>query len=194
MDLDDINRSKMKMFSDSINEQAEREIAETAEIIRERKNAAGIEKEEAAARNELSELRREQAVFEQRYKKEMSRCDFETVKAVRIYRKELVDGFFDEIKQELSAFAKSEKYADYLRRSLEKAKTALGESCVIICAPKDVEKLKKLCKNEVRSDNSILLGGISAADEENGLFCDFTLDKALTDEKSAFSDKKELRL
>ena len=194
MDLNEINRYKMKMFAENVNKQADEEIALITAKIRDQKTAAGREKEEAAAREAISEIRREQTAFEQRYKRELSRCDYETSKAVRAYRKELVDGFFEEIKQELKAFAESEKYDAYLKRSLEKAKDALGEKCVILCAIRDVEKLKTLCKNEVRADNAIMLGGIGALDEEKGLFCDFTLDKALDDEKSAFSDKKELRL
>lgn len=194
MDLNELNRYKIGMFKENINKQADEEIAVITAKIRDRKNAAGKEKEEEAARTELSKIRREQTAFEQRYKKELSRCDYETTKAVRTYRKELTENFFEEIKNDLKAFSESEKYSEYLKRSLEKAKRSLGEKCVILCAPKDVEKLKALCKNEVRADNAILLGGIGALDEEKGLFCDITLDKAFDDEKAAFSDKKELRL
>lgn len=182
------------MFKENINKQADEEIALLTEKIRGQKNAAGKEKEEAAARGEISKILREQTAFEQRYKRELSRCDYETTKAVRAYRKELVDGFFEEIKSDLKAFAESEKYEKYLKKSLENAWNSLGKSCVILAAPRDVEKVQKLCENEVRADNTIKLGGIGALDEKNGLFCDFTLDKALDDERAAFSDKKELRL
>lgn len=197
MDLNEINRSKMGMFKENINKQADEEIAILTAGIRGQKNAAGKEKEEAALREALSEIRREQTAFEQRYKRELSRCDYETTKAVRAYRKELVDGFFEEIRAELKIFAESEKYDGYLKRSLEKAYAAIGKGCVILAAPRDVERVKQLCedeKNEVRADNSIILGGIGALDYERGLFCDLTLDKALDDERAAFSDKKELRL
>lgn len=194
MDLNEINRSKLGMFKENINKQADEEIALLTDKIRAQKNAAGKEKEEAAAREELSKIRREQTAFEQRYKRELSRCDYETAKAVRAYRKELVDGFFEEIRGDLKTFAESEKYVDYLKKSLEKAHDALGKMCVILAAPRDVEKVREICENEVRADNTISLGGIGALDEERGLFCDLTLDKALDDERAAFSDKKELRL
>lgn len=198
MDLNEINRYKMGMFKENVNKQADEEIALLTAKIRDQKSAAGKEKEEAEAREALSQLRREQTAFEQRYKRELSRCDYETTKAVRTHRKELVDEFFEEISRDLKAFAESEKYGEYLERSLEKARKALGEKCVILCAPRDIEKLEKLCKNksknEVRADSTIMLGGIGALDEEKGLFCDFTLDKSLDDERAAFSDKKELRL
>lgn len=194
MDLNEINRYKMGMFKENVNKQADEEIALITAKIRDQKSAAGREKEEAAAHEALSQLRREQTAFEQRYKRELSRCDYETAKAVRAYRKELVDGFFEEIKNDLKSFAEGEKYGEYLKRSIEKANKALGKKCVILCAPKDVEKLKKLCENEIRADSSIMLGGIGALDKEKGLFCDFTLDRALDDETAAFSDKKELRL
>lgn len=194
MDLNEINRYKMRMFKENVNKQADEEIALLTARIRDQKSAAGKEKEEAAAREAISQLRREQTAFEQRYKRELSRCDYETAKAVRVYRKELIDGFFEEIRNDLKLFAESEKYDNYLKKSVEKAQKTLGEKCVILCAAKDVEKLKKLCKNEIRADSTIILGGIGALDEEKGLFCDLTLDKALDDESAAFSDKKELRL
>ena len=194
MDLNEINRSKLGMFKENINKQADEEIALLTDKIRAQKNAAGEEKEEAAEREELSKIRREQTAFEQRYKRELSRCDYETAKAVRAYRKELVDGFFEEIRSDLKAFSESEKYVDYLKKSLEKSYDALGKRCVILAAPRDVDKVREICENEVRADNTISLGGIGALDEERGLFCDLTLDKALDDERAAFSDKKELRL
>lgn len=197
MDLNEINRSKMRMFRENINKQADEEIAALTANIRGRKNAADKEKIAAATREEISKIRREQTAFEQRFKREISRCDFETTKAVRAYRAELVESFFEEIQSDLKAFAEGEKYGEYLARSLEKAEKALGKSCIILASPRDIEKLKTLCGesgHEIRADRAIILGGISALDEEKGLFCDFTLDKALDDERAAFSDKKELRL
>lgn len=194
MDLEVINSSKLERFRAQIDRQADEEIAELTARIREKKNAAGKAKAEFAAREALAQVHAEQNSAAARYKKEFSRCDFETTKAVRAHRNELVEGFFAEISEELSEFTKSAKYDGYLERSIKRAEDALGKGCVILAAVKDVDRVKALTKNEVRADNSILLGGICALDEGKGLFADLSLDAALADEKEKFSDKAELRL
>ncbi|MDE6726936.1 MAG: hypothetical protein K2J80_03225, partial [Oscillospiraceae bacterium] len=102
--------------------------------------------------------------------------------------------FFEELRGELAEFAKSAKYADYLKRLLKKAESELGEKCVILAAAKDVEAVKKLTAHEVQADGAITLGGICALDKEKGLFADYTLDSALNNERESFTDKPELRL
>lgn len=194
MDFDVINSSKLERFRAQIDRQADEEIAELTARIREKKNAAGKAKAEFAAREALAQIHAEQNSAAARYKKEFSRCDFETTKAVRAHRNELIEGFFTEISEELSEFTKSDKYDGYLENSIKKAERALGKGCVILAAVKDVDRVRALTKNEVRADSSIMLGGICALDEDKGLFADLSIDAALADEKEKFSDKAELRL
>lgn len=194
MDFDVINSSKLERFRAQIDRQADEEIAELTARIREKKNAAGKAKAEFAAREALAQIHAEQNSAAARYKKEFSRCDFETTKAVRAHRNELIEGFFTEISEELSEFTKSDKYDGYLENSIKRAERALGKGCVILAAVKDVDRVSALTKNEVRADSSIMLGGICALDEDKGLFADLSIDAALADEKEKFSDKAELRL
>lgn len=194
MDLDVFNSSKLERFRAQIDKQADEEIAQLTARIREKKNAAGKAKAEFAAREALAQVRAEQNSAAARYKKEFSRCDFETTKAVRAHRNEIVESFFSEISEELAEFTKSAKYDGYLENSIKKAEEALGKGCVILAAAKDVDRVKALTKNEIRADNSILLGGICAMDEKRGLFADLSMDAALAEEKEKFSDKAELRL
>ena len=193
MDLEVIN-SKLERFRAQIDKQADEEIADLTAKIREKKNAAGKAKAEFAAREALAQVRAEQNSAAARYKKEFSRCDFETTKAVRAHRNEIVESFFAEISEELAEFTRSAKYDGYLERSIDRAEEALGKGCVILAAVKDVGRVKALTKNEVRADNSIMIGGICAMDENKGLFADLSMDAALADEKEKFSDKAELRL
>lgn len=193
MDLDVIN-SKLERFRAQIDKQADEEIAELTARIREKKNAAGKAKAEFAAREALAQVRAEQNSAAAKYKKEFSRCDFETTKAVRAHRNELIEGFFAEISEELAEFTRSAKYDGYLENSIKKAEDTLGKGCVILAAVKDVDRVKALTKNEVRADSSIIIGGICAMDEGKGLFADLSIDAALADEKEKFSDKAELRL
>lgn len=185
---------KKEMFRTAINKQADEEIAELTASMRAKKSAAGKAKAELAVREELASIHAEKNAADTRFKKEMSRCDFETARAVRVHRKELIDGFFAEIRQELTDFTKSSKYDGYLWNSLKKAEQELGKGCVILAAVKDVSRLEGLTRSEIREDNSIQIGGICAMDEERGLFIDLSMDKALEDEMEAFSNRTELRL
>lgn len=194
MDLEAIYAEKAEMFRAAVDKQADEEIARGTKEIRERKSAAGKVKQEHELAEALARVRAEKSAAEAKFKKELSRCEFEAGKAVRAHRKELIDGFFEEIREELAEFAKSDKYADYLGRAIANAEKELGNVSYITASPKDVPAVKKLTKLEVREDNSIMLGGICAVDEARGLFSDQTLDSALETEREAFSDKPELRL
>ncbi len=193
MDLNAINASKLDSFKAAINKEAEDEIAMLTKKLCESHNAADRAKAEAAAREEENKLRTEENTAKAYFKKENSRSDFEATKAILAHRSELVEDFFKELGSDLQRFAGSEKYKDYLKRALDKADKELGD-CVIIAAPRDAETVSALTDKTVKTDNSIAIGGICAVDENRGLFCDYTLDKALYDEKEKFTDKPELRL
>lgn len=194
MDLEAIYAEKAEMFRAAIDKQADEEIARSAKEIRAKKSAAGKAKEEHELAEVLAQVRAERSVHEMKFKKEISRCEFETTKAVRAHRKQIIDSFFEEIHADLAEYAKSDKYEDHLKRSLAKAEKELGGKFVVFAAAKDVDRVKKLTDHEVRADLAIMLGGISALDEEKGLFADYTLDSTLADEREAFTDKEELRL
>ena len=194
MDKEAIFAEKAEKFRAAINKQADDEIARSVEEIRAKKSAAGKARQEHETAEALAKVRAERSAHEMRFKKEISRCEFETTKAVRTHRKELIDGFFEEIRGELAEYAKSKKYDDYIKRSLSKAERELGGKLVVFAAERDLETVKKWTVHEVRVDNKIMLGGITAMDEEKGLYADYTLDSALEQEREAFTDKPELRL
>ena len=182
------------MFRAAINKQADEEIAEQIAKLRAKKSAVGKAKAELAVREELAAIHAEQNAVESRVKKEMSRSDFETARAVRVHRKELIDGFFEEIREDLVEFTQSTEYDGYLWKSLKKAEETFGKDCVILAAVKDIPRLEGMTRCEIRVENSILIGGICAMDEKRGLFIDLSIDKALQDEMEAFSQRPELRL
>lgn len=194
MDLEAMYAEKAEMFRAAVDKQADEEIARGTKEIRERKTAAGKAKQEYELAEALARVRAEKSAAEAKFKKELSRCEFEAGKAVRAHRKELIDGLFEEIRAELSEFAKSEKYQDYLKRAISKAEAELGNVSYLMAAAKDVPAVRKLTKSEVREDKTIMIGGICAVDETRGLFSDHTLDSALANEREAFTDKPELRL
>ena len=123
MDLEAMYAEKAEMFRAAIDKQADEEIARSAKEIRAKKSAAGKTKEEHELAEALAQVRAERGVQEMKFKKEISRCEFETTKAVRAHRKQIIDSFFEEICTELAEFTKSAKYEDYLKRSLKKAES-----------------------------------------------------------------------
>lgn len=194
MDLEAMYAEKAEMFRAAIDKQADEEIARSTKEIRAKKSAAGKAKAEHALAEALAQVRAEKSAHEMKFKKEFSRCEFETTKAVRAHRKQLIDAFFEELRGDLAEFTKSEKYDDYLKRSLSKAESELGSEFVVLAAVKDSERVKKLTSREVRTEFAIMIGGIGALNEARGLYADYTLDSALESEREAFTDKPELRL
>lgn len=192
MDLNTLNASKMTMFRNAVNRSADREIEELTAKIREQRSAAERIREENESREAMAALKSERSEMEAKFRKELSRCDYEVNKGVLAHRKELVGEFFGTIEADLREFSESEKYNDFLKKRIEKAEKALGNEIVILAAKKDVERVCGLTKHEVRADSTIVLGGICALDEKRGLFCDFSLDRALEDEREAFAEKREL--
>ncbi len=194
MDLNAINASKIGRFQMAIDKQADKEIEELTSGIREKKKAAGKIRAQAGERHELAIIRTERNAAETQMKKELSRCDFDIEKAVLSHRKELIDGFFDELKDELCRFVASDKYEEHLKKLLAQAEAELGKDFIVLAREEDIEKLKRLTHNEIRVDYEIIIGGICAEDEERGLFEDLSLDTALDEEREAFVNKKELTL
>lgn len=194
MDLNKLNAAKMTMFRNAVNHQADREIEELTAKIREQRSAADRIREEHEQREALALLKAERTAAEASFTKELSRCDFEANKKVLAHRKELCDSLFADIESELIKFAESDKYDGFLAKKIAKSEEALGENVVILAALKDEKRVRGLTKHEVRADSTIVLGGICALDEKRGLFCDFSLDKALEDEREAFSKKRELMM
>ena len=75
-----------------------------------------------------------------------------------------------------------------------RAEISLDDGTTVYARPADVELVKKLTSCVVKPDTSIVLGGICASCSEKNLYTDLTLDKAVAEERKAFSLKSELRL
>ena len=103
-------------------------------------------------------------------------------------RSEITNEVFSKAKVKLIDFTKSDKYLDFLVKSINSIKTAIGEDTVIIVKPDDKKyeaELSKLCK-EIKYDPSIKIGGCKAENFANKLIADDTLDARLEAEKANF--------
>lgn len=190
------NKQKLEMFSRAIDEQAQADIARITAEMQAKKEAASKLRSSAAQQEALDEIRAERSRFEASFKKNISKCDYDTKIAVIAHRKRLVDEFFADIEKKTAEFAASAGYEEYLKRMLDRvrAEISLDDGTTVYARPADTELVKKLTSCVVKPDPSIVLGGICASCSEKNLYTDLTLDKAVAEERKAFSLKSELRL
>ncbi len=189
------NTSRLELFRQAINNQADAEAEEISRQTEETSAALEKEKRERTAHEALSEIKAERSRIASSFKKEISRCDYDMKRAVLSHRNDLTEQFFAEMGQRLSEWTKTPAYAEYLKTALAKAEEALGSSGTVIHARhEDTDAVRALTRLPVEEDSSITIGGISAEDSAKGLFADFTLDSGLAGEKAAFPNKSELRL
>ncbi len=190
------NNAKLELFRQEISRQAEEDAAEKIEEMRHRRKEAGKTKNELAAKAELDEIKTEFNRANSTFRREMSRCDYELKKSVLTHRNDLITEFFAQTEERLKQFVASEKYPEYLKRSLDRirAAIALDSATLIYARADDVDIVRTLTSCEVTADNSIKLGGLRALCRTKNVLCDVTLDMALTDEKRLFTEKTELHL
>lgn len=136
--------------------------------------------------------------FENSERKRVSSARYAAERKVLLHRNRLVNELFSEITEELKKFAASDKYADFLLDSLEKADKAerITEGTVVFYRPEDKETAKALSTKfpvKLEEDKNISLGGISVR-YPRGIIIDLTLDSAIEAEREAFSARSEMQL
>ncbi|MBQ7133232.1 MAG: hypothetical protein IJO20_01905 [Ruminococcus sp.] len=130
---------------------------------------------------------------------DVAKREQESRRTLFVKRNEIVESVFADAKEKLTAFTKSEAYAEYLRKSAKKiAEVFENKACVIYirkCDMNNAELIKENIKNcEIITDNKILLGGIKGYCEELSLLCDDTLDTKLSDERARFAETSGLKV
>lgn len=189
------NTSRLELFRQAINSQADAEAAEIARQTADTRSTLEKDKLERSTNETLSEIKAERERTAAGFRKEISRCDYDMKRAVLAHRNELTEQFFAEIRQKLSEWVNTPDYTKYLEDALKQAEQTLGSSGTVIRARSaDRDAVQNLTALPVEPDDAISVGGISAENAGKGLFADFTLDSRLADEKAAFSGKSELRL
>lgn len=190
------NNAKLEAFRLAISRQAQDEASALTEEMRSRRKASRKYKNELATVAVLTRLRNDMSRREAAFRREMSRCEYDTKKAVLRHRNELIENFFLQTEDKLRQFVNSEQYQDFLKRSLEKirAAIALDSATLIYARACDVDTVRSLTSCEVTTDNNIRLGGLRAVCRVKNVLCDVTLDMALIEEKNRFTEKTELRL
>lgn len=194
MDFNAINASKLGRFKAAIEKQAEEEAKRLTMELRAKDEEVSKVRAGYELHKESAKIRAERNAAEIRIKKEISRCESEIERAALSHRKELIDGFFEELREELQRFTESGEYDKYIKKSLDKAADELGSDFVVLARQCDLDRVKRVTNAEVRVDHTIIIGGICAMSQSKGLFADYSFDNSLKEEKQAFVSRKELML
>lgn len=192
------NDKQLERLRKEVEEQAAKE---ADSIISEAKKKA-----EEMLSEERSQLEKERGLaalsmtgkFEAYERKRLSEVRSGADRKVLLHRNGLVEDLFSEIREELEAFVKSENYADYLKKAVEKANGAekICEGTVILCRDCDRAAAEKAAEGypvTAETDRSIEIGGITVQ-YPKGIAIDLTLDTALENEREAFSADSAMQL
>lgn len=129
--------------------------------------------------------------------RKISEYEAEKRKALTDLRESITAKVLNEVKTKLDEFTKSGEYFDFLTKSANSAKEALGEGAVVFLRAGDMplaEKLEKAAGIKVKESDDIILGGIKAVDAAGLVMADDTLDSRLSLCKSHFAQKADLKV
>lgn len=187
--------NKLERFKQAVFEDAEKQaklITEAADKQRETELAqAKIEAQSLADSKKAAADKTEEA----RAVREISSKQLEAKRNVLCHREKLIDSVFDSVKNRLAAFKASGEYKLWLKEKAEKCKQTYPEhKGVLYLSPEDMTFVPELAGFEVKSRDSIELGGVLAVYDDMGIALDYTFDSAFEQQRSAFTEKAELVL
>ena len=187
--------NKLERFKQAVFEDAEKQaklITEAADKQRETELAqAKIEAQSLADSKKAASDKTEEA----RAVREISSKQLEAKRNVLCHREKLIDSVFDSVKNRLAAFKASGEYELWLKEKAEKCKQTYPEhKGVLYLSPEDMTFAPELAGFEVKSRDSIELGGVLAVYDDMGIALDYTFDSAFEQQRSAFTEKAELVL
>ena len=127
----------------------------------------------------------------------LSQYESQKKSALVSLRNELSQKVFDDVTAKIKNFTSSDKYLDFLLKSVESIKEFSNDKIEIHLKKEDLkygEKLKNAVSCTIIEDNSIILGGIKASLNNGTLSVDDTLDKRLLLQKDEFIKNSNLEI
>lgn len=127
-------------------------------------------------------------------------ADYESEKRYALSRlkNELSNSIFEDVTKKIEAFVISEEYPEFLEKSAQSIKEAIGEDIIFYLRADDMKYaniLQSVCENaQVLQSNKIHLGGIFATDKTETLRADDTLDSRLKQEEKTFFENAEFKI
>ena len=137
----------------------------------------------------------------QKYTKLVSKAELDSKREVLLHREKILKQILDNVIAKLYEFTKSDKYINYIKKSLNDEipkDTDLND--IVVYVSKDDISLEKEIKNaigdtvSVESRDSIKIGGICVFFKSENIIKDRTLDSALEEQRVIFNQSDSLRL
>lgn len=113
-------------------------------------------------------------------------------------RQEITDKVFQRAADKLIEFTKTEKYADFLKKSTEQISKAFQEQDTVIFMKPGDEKYEEVIRSAfqtpvtIQTLETIRIGGIMARNDKMGLSADETLDSLLDNQHEWFEEQSEM--
>ncbi|MBQ3841825.1 MAG: hypothetical protein II820_03930 [Ruminiclostridium sp.] len=132
-------------------------------------------------------------------RKRVSERRYAADRKVLMHRNSLVDGLFNDIRNDIEALTASEEYAGYLASCAEAAdnREKIDSTVSIFCRKADLAEAEKIAKKygaKAAADRNIVLGGLIFKYPEKGIYIDLTLDTSFENERGAFASRSEMQL
>ena len=184
-------KTKESKFLDAINKYAEQQKAQITQEIEDYKNTK-IEQATAQGLQDAYDLIREDIARRKAViVNDLAKKELELRNDLFHERQSLADKVFEQAKEQLLAYTKTDDYTAFLTRSIKEIKEKCGTArCVISIAPFDEEKRDLiegvLPDAQITVDPHILIGGIKANCPALGILMDDTLDARLEEQREWF--------
>ena len=182
--------AKTKRFLKAINRAAMQKCNDIAAQIEQTTKEAMQRAEEEASRDGHRRIAAAKAKIEAKAKMEVA--EYEKAKKSEIYQKRLSyrTEVFSAAEEKLKLFTKSDAYLQYLEETFAKISDKVSNNLTIFLANEDTIAAsyfqKKLQEAEIKTDDSIEIGGFKIKDNDKSLILDCTLDAGLAAELDWF--------
>ena len=192
-------KTKESKFLDAINKYAEQQKAQITQEIEDYKNTK-IEQATAQGLQDAYDLiRADIASRKAVIVNDLAKKELELRNDLFHERQSLADKVFDQAKEQLLAYTKTDDYTAFLTRSINEIKEKCGTArCVISIAPFDEEKRdlieSVLPDAQITVDPHILIGGIKANCPALGILMDDTLDARLEAQREWFIENCSMKV
>ena len=189
---------KTKRFLKAINNAAIQKCTDIAKQIDQTTQIEMERAEKQASREGHAKIEAAKHKIQTNTKMRISEYNLQKKKEIYSKRKEYQNSVFDSAKKELVEFTKSDKYVDFLEKSLHDLSDKVGCNTTIYCSAED-KKYEDLIKkvfpdSNIEIDTTIEIGGIKIKDIDKSIMIDDTLDTRLSEQNEWFISNAKMQV
>lgn len=182
---------KFEGFAQVINKDADEICAGIESQIHSTMHTQMAEIEKSAAAELERKLKAEENKVNTQINKRVCAIEAERKKLISSRREEICSEVLDAVRQKIERFCESDAYDGYLKRNLIKATDTLGVSVSVYVRKQDEQRVSGLICDiplitQVKTDESIKLGGFIAEASDGSVRADCTLDSELQQQREWF--------